>query len=73
MAADKPNMSFISEFDKSQLKQTTTDEKQALPTKERESVYNLVVVVVCCFFARRPDVQRMWQKLLQSGVKSKPR
>ncbi|XP_077061032.1 thymosin beta-b [Siphateles boraxobius] len=32
--ADKPNISEISQFDKTKLKKTETQEKNTLPTKE---------------------------------------
>lgn len=32
--ADKPNMDEVTKFDKSKLKQTETQEKNPLPTKE---------------------------------------
>ena len=34
--ADKPDLTEVTTFDKSKLKQTTTQEKNPLPTKESE-------------------------------------
>ncbi|KAI2668643.1 Thymosin beta-b [Labeo rohita] len=38
--ADKPDISEISQFDKTKLKKTETKEKNTLPTKERQDVEN---------------------------------
>lgn len=37
--ADKPDISEISQFDKTKLKKTETQEKNTLPTKESKSEF----------------------------------
>uniref|UniRef100_A0A8C2EW14 Thymosin beta 5 n=1 Tax=Cyprinus carpio TaxID=7962 RepID=A0A8C2EW14_CYPCA len=39
--ADKPDISEISQFDKTKLKKTETKEKNTLPTKESKSDFAL--------------------------------
>jgi len=39
MASQKPDVSEVSSFDKTKLKETETTEKQALPTTAREYSY----------------------------------
>ena len=48
--SDKPDVSGVTTFDKSQLKKTETQEKNPLPTKESKEGFVMQVMVVSVRF-----------------------
>ncbi|KAL7841180.1 hypothetical protein SRHO_G00248710 [Serrasalmus rhombeus] len=61
--ADKPDVSEISHFDKSKLKKTETEEKNTLPTKEREAVQILGHQLL---FTTSPRTMKAFLKILRA-------